>query len=58
MRLLGLGGGTGGCLAWGGTGGGTSGSLGGGGAAEAGRGGGSSLMRETVLGGLDTAKAE
>lgn len=48
LRLVGLGGGTGGCLAWGGTGGGTSGSAG-----EVR--GVSSTIRETVLGGLATA---
>lgn len=50
MRLVGLGGGTGGCLAWGGTGGGILES-----AEEAagmGREGKSSVIRETVLGGL------
>ncbi len=55
LRLVGLGGGTGGCLAWGGTGGGTSESAGEG-AAREGRGR-SSAMRETVLGGLATATA-
>lgn len=55
MRLVGLGGGTGGCLAWGGTGGGASESAGEGAAWE-GRGG-SSTIRETVLGGLATATA-
>lgn len=51
MRLVGLGGGAGGCLAWGGTGGGLSKS-----AEEAvllGGQGGVSLIRETVLGGLE-----
>lgn len=55
LRLVGLGGGTGGCLAWGGTGGGTSESV-----EEVvvrdGRGR-SSAIRETVLGGLATATA-
>lgn len=55
LRLVGLGGGTGGCLAWGGTGGGTLESV------EEdvvsdGRGR-SSAIRETVLGGLATATA-
>lgn len=53
LRLLGLGGGTGGCLAWGGTGGGKADSAGEG-AGGAGRGG-SVTIRETVLGGLATA---
>lgn len=51
LRLVGLGGGTGGCLAWGGTGGGVSAE---GGAVKEGRGG-SSPIRDTVLGGLATA---
>lgn len=53
LRLLGLGGGTGGCLAWGGTGGGKTEST----EEEVtreGRGG-SSISRETVLGGLAMA---
>lgn len=55
LRLVGLGGGTGGCLAWGGTGGGTSESAEEG-AVRDGRGR-SSASRETVLGGFDTATA-
>lgn len=55
LRLVGLGGGTGGCLAWGGTGGGASESAEEGAAGE-GRGG-SSTISETVLGGLATGKA-
>lgn len=54
-RLLGLGGGTGGCLAWGGTGGGVLESAEEGAVTE-GRGG-SSTIKETVLGGLTTATA-
>ena len=53
FRLVGLGGGTGGCLAWGGTGGGM-GESPEEGAARKGRDG-SSTIRETVLGGLATA---
>lgn len=60
LRLVGFGGGTGGCLACGGTGGGTSGSA----AVEEEEEGGlrdcrgrSSTMRETVLGGLATGTA-
>lgn len=53
LRLVGLGGGTGGCLAWGGTGGGMSESAEDG-AVREGRGG-SSAIRETVLCGLATA---
>lgn len=55
LRLVGLGGGTGGCLAWGGTGGGASESAEEGAAGE-GRGG-SSTISETVLGGLATGTA-
>lgn len=58
LRLVGFGGGTGGCLAWGGTGGGVSESV-----EEAAMREGreaSSIIRDTVLGGLaiDTAAAE
>lgn len=55
LRLVGLGGGTGGCLAWGGTGGGTSASAEDGPVRD-GRGK-SSASRETVLGGLATGTA-
>lgn len=55
LRLLGLGGGTGGCLAWGGTGGGALESAEEGAARE--ERGGSSAIKETVLGGLATATA-
>lgn len=53
LRLVGLGGGTGGCLAWGGTGGGVSESAEEGAVME-GRDV-SSTIKETVLGGLATA---
>lgn len=54
LRLVGLGGGTGGCLAWGGTGGGTSSAAEG---AAGGCRGASSTNRETVRGGLATGGA-
>lgn len=54
LRLVGLGGGTGGCLAWGGTGGGVSAESAEGGVVKEARGG-SSPIRDTVLGGLATA---
>lgn len=61
LRLVGFGGGTGGCLACGGTGGGTSGSAAVEEEEEEGRlrdcRGRSSTMRETVLGGLATGTA-